>query len=117
MTAGGNFEGHNIPVRATSDPPNREELRGRFYEARAARVAGPRRQAPDRLERARWSPRSPTPARCSGVRRYPDAAVTARTSSLTTMRDDDGRLLRTYNRGQARLRAYLEDHASCSRRC
>ncbi len=26
------------------------------------------------------------------------------------MRDDEGRLLRTYNRGQARLRAYLEDH-------
>ena len=27
------------------------------------------------------------------------------------MRDGDGRLLRTYNRGQARLGAYLEDHA------
>ena len=27
------------------------------------------------------------------------------------MRDADGRLLRTYNRGQARLRAVLEDHA------
>ena len=27
------------------------------------------------------------------------------------MRDDEGRLLRTYNRGQARLRAVLEDHA------
>jgi hypothetical protein len=27
------------------------------------------------------------------------------------MRDDEGRLLRTYNRGEARLRAVLEDHA------
>ena len=27
------------------------------------------------------------------------------------MRDEEGRLLRTYNRGQARLRAVLEDHA------
>ena len=27
------------------------------------------------------------------------------------MRDADGRLLRTYNRGRARLPAYLEDHA------
>ncbi|HUG36117.1 MAG TPA: hypothetical protein VML54_04150, partial [Candidatus Limnocylindrales bacterium] len=30
---------------------------------------------------------------------------------LGTMRDSSGRLLRTYNRGQARLNAYLEDHA------
>ena len=30
---------------------------------------------------------------------------------VTRMRDEDGRLLRTYNRGQARLRAVLEDHA------
>ena len=27
------------------------------------------------------------------------------------MRDDEGRLLRTYNRGRAQLNAYLEDHA------
>jgi uncharacterized protein YyaL (SSP411 family) len=30
---------------------------------------------------------------------------------LTRMRDDEGRLLRTYNRGRARLPAVLEDHA------
>ena len=30
---------------------------------------------------------------------------------LATLRDADGRLLRTYNRGQAKLDAYLEDHA------
>ena len=27
------------------------------------------------------------------------------------MRDADGRLLRTYNRGRAKIAAYLEDHA------
>ena len=27
------------------------------------------------------------------------------------MRDEQGRLLRTYNDGQARIGAYLEDHA------
>ena len=32
-------------------------------------------------------------------------------SSLRDLRDDDGRLLRTYNRGRAQLTAYLEDHA------
>ena len=30
---------------------------------------------------------------------------------LTTLRDRDGRLLRTYSEGQAKLPAYLEDHA------
>jgi uncharacterized protein YyaL (SSP411 family) len=30
---------------------------------------------------------------------------------LDTMRDDEGRLLRTYKDGEARLNAYLEDHA------
>ena len=30
---------------------------------------------------------------------------------LDELRDDDGRLLRTYNAGEAKLNAYLEDHA------
>jgi uncharacterized protein YyaL (SSP411 family) len=30
---------------------------------------------------------------------------------LGTLRDGDGRLLRTYKDGEARLNAYLEDHA------
>ena len=38
MTEGGNFEGANILVRATPDPPHRDELRSRLYEARARRV-------------------------------------------------------------------------------
>ena len=53
MTEGGNFEGRNIPVRATPDPPHREELRTRALRgAGGARLAGPRRQAADGLERA-----------------------------------------------------------------
>ncbi len=40
-----------------------------------------------------------------------DAARRAAGFVLDTMRDDDGRLLRTYNAGQAKLNAYLEDHA------
>ena len=43
--------------------------------------------------------------------RYLDAAVTCAEFVLGTMRDSGGRLLRTYNDGQARIGAYLEDHA------
>jgi uncharacterized protein YyaL (SSP411 family) len=46
-----------------------------------------------------------------GERRYRDAARECADFILTEMRDADGRLLRTYNAGEARLNAYLEDHA------
>ena len=46
-----------------------------------------------------------------GESRYLDAAVTCAEFLQTQMRDDRGRLLRTYNHGQAKLDAYLEDHA------
>jgi hypothetical protein len=42
---------------------------------------------------------------------YLDAARGAADFVLTKMRDDRGRLLRTFNEGQAKLNAYLEDHA------
>ena len=37
--------------------------------------------------------------------------ATARTSSSSSLRDESGRLLRTYKDGRASLNAYLEDHA------
>ena len=46
-----------------------------------------------------------------GEPRYVEAAVECVDFLLTTMRDEHGRLLRTYNDGRARLNAYLEDHA------
>ncbi len=42
---------------------------------------------------------------------YVAAARRAATFVLDEMRDADGRLLRTYNAGEAKLNAYLEDHA------
>jgi len=42
---------------------------------------------------------------------YVDAARGAAAFVLDRMRDADGRLLRTFNAGEARLGAYLEDHA------
>lgn len=42
---------------------------------------------------------------------YLDAAIRCAEFLLAEMRDEQGRLLRTYNDGQARIGAYLEDHA------
>jgi uncharacterized protein YyaL (SSP411 family) len=43
--------------------------------------------------------------------RYTDAAVACAEFVLRELRDSDGRLLRTYNDGAAKLDGYLEDHA------
>jgi len=42
---------------------------------------------------------------------YLDAAVACAEFVLRDLRDERGRLLRTYNHGQAKIDAYLEDHA------
>ena len=57
--------------------------------------------------------RSPTPARRSArAVATPSAARRAARSFLRDqMRDERGRLLRTYNDGSAKIDAYLEDHA------
>ena len=60
----------------------------------------------------RWrSRRSPRRARCSAAPDYLDAAAACAEFILGSMRDEDGRLLRTYKDGRAHLNAYLEDHA------
>ena len=41
----------------------------------------------------------------------PEAAVACAEFILRDLRDSDGRLLRTYNDGHAKIDAYLEDHA------
>ena len=46
-----------------------------------------------------------------GERRYLDAATQAADFVWERMRDAGGRLLRSFNHGEARLPAYLEDHA------
>ena len=119
MTAEGNWEGANIPVRATPDPPDLAELKAALLErARAARAAGARRQAADLVERARdlRARRRRRRARPRGLPRR--RARVRRRSCSTTMRDDDGRLLRTYNRGAGAAGAPTSrTTATCSRRC
>jgi uncharacterized protein YyaL (SSP411 family) len=46
-----------------------------------------------------------------GEHRYLDAAVRCAEFILGELRDEDGRLLRTYSEGNSRLGAYLEDYA------
>jgi uncharacterized protein YyaL (SSP411 family) len=46
-----------------------------------------------------------------GGSRYLDAAVACAEFLHSHMRDERGRLLRTYNDGRAKIDAYLEDHA------
>src|SRR3954462_3307924 len=111
ITESGNFEGRNIPVRATPDPRHREEGRRRLYDARAKRVW----PGLDDKRLTGWNALMISAladaASAFDAARSRDGAVRCADFVLPRMRDEDGRLLRTYNRGQARLRAVLEDHA------
>ena len=84
-----------------------QALRG----ALRARLAGPRRQAAHLLERADdlRARRRRRGARPNAD--YLDAARACAEFVLRDLRDGEGRLLRTFKDGQAKLNAYLEDHA------
>jgi uncharacterized protein len=106
-----NFEGRWTPVRATSDPDGLPELKARLREAREARVW----PALDDKRLTAWNALMISALADAGAALdrpdYTDAAVACAEFIWRDMRDENGRLLRTYNRGQARLAAYLEDHA------
>jgi uncharacterized protein len=110
-TAAGNFEGSNILVRATSDPPELAEIKRRLLAARAARV----RPALDDKRLTSWNALMIGALADAGAALeradYVAAAVACARFIERELRDADGRLLRTFNRGQAKLPAYLEDHA------
>ena len=110
-TERGNFEGKNIPVRGPGAPERLADWRRRLYGVRSQRVwpglddkrltswnalmisalaeAGAVLGRPDYIEAA---------ARCAGF-------------VLGSLRDDQGRLLRTWKDDRGKLNAYLEDHA------
>ena len=107
-----NFDGtHWNPVRATPDPAERDEIRAKLYAARA------QREWPglDDKRLASWNALAISALADAGAvlerDDYLDAARTCADFVLRDMRDDDGRLLRTYNRGRAKIGAFLEDHA------
>jgi uncharacterized protein YyaL (SSP411 family) len=108
----GNFEGRNILVRAGAEaPPDLGEIRRRLYNVRSKRVW----PGLDDKRLAAWNALMISALAEAGAvlgePRYLDAARACAGFVLRSMRDDDGRLLRTFKDGEAKLNAYLEDHA------
>ena len=126
VTPGGNFEGRNILNRpktllqcAETLGRNPEELQAELAASRAKLlVARSRRIRPGRDDKilVSWNGLMiDAMARAGAVLgqpRYVDAAGAAADFLLGHLRGDDGRLLHSWCRGQARLDAYLDDHAA-----
>ncbi len=111
MHPGGNFEGRTILTRGAAEPADLADLRRRLYEARAERVW----PGLDDKRLTAWNALAIAALAEAGAvleqPRFLDAARDAAAFVLRDLRDADGRLLRTYKDGQAKLNAYLEDHA------
>src|SRR3712207_5022694 len=111
LTGSANFEGRWNPVRAAPDPPDLAEIKRELYAARARRVW----PGLDDKRLTAWNALTISALADAGavLRRedYVDAARACACFLLTEMRDPEGRLLRSYNRGRAKIPAFLEDHA------
>jgi uncharacterized protein len=111
MTPEGNFEGAGILLRGDDPPAELSQIRRRLLAARARRV----RPGLDDKRIASWNALMVGAlAEAGAVLERPDfveAAVTCAIFLLSELRAPDGRLLRTWKDGRARLAAYLEDHA------
>jgi uncharacterized protein len=92
-------------------PPQRERIRARLLDVRADRT----RPGLDDKRLTSWNALMICALADAGAAleepRYLEAARACAEFLLGEMRDSDGRLLRTYNDGQARIGAYLEDYA------
>jgi uncharacterized protein len=115
VTEGGNFEGKNIlhlaDGAAAPAPAGLDTARAALLVARAERV-------PPGLDDKRlcsWNALAIAALAEAGAvlgrPDYLDAAAACAEFVFDSMRDEDGRLLRTYKDGRAHLNAYLEDHA------
>ena len=107
----GNFEGANIPVRGPGSPERLDEWRKRLYEVRSQRVW----PGLDDKRLTSWNALMISALAEAGAvlerSDYLEAATGAADFVLGSLRDADGRLLRTWKDGRGRLNAYLEDHA------
>jgi uncharacterized protein len=107
----GNFEGANIPVRGPGDPERLDVWRARLYDVRSQRVW----PGLDDKRLTSWNALMISALAEAGAVLERDDYVAAATAAagfvLDSLRDDEGRLLRTFNDGRGRLNAYLEDHA------
>ena len=109
----GNFEGANVLEGRGPEPPpeQRERIRSALYAVREQRV----RPGLDDKRLAGWNALAIAAfAEAGAVLERDDLVGVARGAAefvLRDMRTPEGRLLRTYKDGEARLNAYLEDHA------
>ncbi len=105
--------GLNVLQSRGPHPPaeQRERIRARLLQVRAERT----RPGLDDKRLTSWNALMICALADAGAAleepRYLDAAVGCAEFLLEEMRDPHGRLLRTYSHGQARIGAYLEDHA------
>jgi uncharacterized protein YyaL (SSP411 family) len=110
-TERGNFEGANIPVRGPGAPERLDDWRRRLYDVRSERVW----PGLDDKRLTSWNALMISALAEAGAvlerADYMEAATGAAEFVLGSLRDQDGRLLRTWKDGQGRLNAYLEDHA------
>jgi uncharacterized protein YyaL (SSP411 family) len=115
ISEAGNFEGRNVlhlASGATAEPPTGlEKARRALYEARSERTW----PGLDDKRLTAWNALMISALAETGAvlerADYLDAARACADFVLTQLRDENGRLLRTYKDGEARLNAYLEDHA------
>jgi uncharacterized protein len=115
VTEAGNFEGRNVLLRAggaaAAEPAALVEARRTLLEARGERV----RPGLDDKRLTAWNALMVAALAESGAalgrEDHLDAARACAEFVLAELRDGRGRLLRTYNGGEGRLNAYLEDHA------
>jgi uncharacterized protein YyaL (SSP411 family) len=110
-TEAGNFEGRNILTRGEGSPAELDEWRRTLYAVRARRVW----PGLDDKRLASWNALMIAALAEAGAvlerDDYLEAATRAAQFVDERMRDEAGRLTRTWKDGQARLNAYLEDHA------
>jgi uncharacterized protein YyaL (SSP411 family) len=111
-TERGNFEGANILVRARDEPPeDLEEIRATLLEVRATRV----RPGLDDKRLTSWNALMVSALADAGAALdrpdFVQAASACAGFLLESVRDADGRLLRSWKDGRARIMGYLEDHA------
>jgi uncharacterized protein YyaL (SSP411 family) len=110
-TEQGNFEGANILTRGAEEPADLQGIRARLYETRRDRVW----PGIDDKRLTAWNALMIAALADAGAALerddYLDAASACAGFVLGELRGPDGRLLRSWKEGEAKLNGYLEDHA------